>query len=382
VLPKHYKVELLDNTLTPIALVQNFIPLDNQQNYLEYITKLSNYGQCRFRIATKDPLFKTYGDITQPYANFVRVTRNGAIVWQGPVIDNSHRTTNYIQVDALENEYLIKRALLRHDAPDGAGGENYRNFKSGNMQSVIQTLINEAKADYPGTLGRLTAGTIDNPNFPANFTDINNAAIGGQPWQFSDNFQIRFDYRDLFYVINQLGVYAVCDFEITKDFVLNFKSRIGTDKPELVFEAGPYGMVQNFDAPRSGQQMANHLVGVAADTDYNILKAEVTDQASINKYGKTSEVYAYLDVKNINLLRSRLAQQLTLVATPDSELHATLNDKAYPLGQYTIGDGVTLKVNKGTIQVNNLRHIVAIDTLVSTTGQDTIRLVTNIPRPT
>ncbi len=380
-LPKKYKVELLDKDRNPIALVSGFVPIDTSHNFLEYITKLSDYGSCRFRIPTRDKTWTTNGDIALSYANHVRVSRSGSTAWQGVMVNNPIRNSNYIEIQAYEYEYLLKRAIPRRDPADGNGAENYRNFKSGSMDSVLRTLVNEAVIDYPVTLGKLTVGTIVNPTFPTNFTDINNAAIGGQPWQFSNNFQTKFDYRSLYYMIDQLAIYAKCDWEVTKDLVLNFKPRIGADKPELLFEYAKYGSIENYNAPRSGENMANHLIGVAADNQYNILKEEATDQASITKYGKISDVVAYADVKNINLLRSRLAEELRLTSTPDSELHATLNHNAYPLGQYGIGDGVTLKVTNGIIQVNNLRKIVAIDVKVSDVGKETIRLVTNLPRP-
>ena len=58
----------------------------------------------------------------------------------------------------------------------------------------------------------------------------------------------------------------------------------------------------------------------------------------------------------------------------------TLNERAYPLGVYGLGDTVTLRIRDGIIDVDQVRRIVGINVKVHTTGKESIRLITNKPK--
>lgn len=374
-----YQVDILDRSLNYKATIRNLPVLDNQKHFLDYGHVLSGIGKCKFRIGTKDPLLASEGNILTPFKYHVRVKRFGVTVWQGVIVKNPRRNRRFIEVEARSYLYLLDRINIRHDPADGSGGENYRTFKSGTLAAAITALLSEAKADMGAPLSSLTIGTIDNPNFPADFKDATGAALTG-PWTFSNNFQIKFDYRSVFYVIQMLATYGNFDFEVTDDMVFNFKSYIGNKQPQLVFTYGEFGNLEDYDAPLDGDQMANFLQGIAANTDNTILHADQSDQASINEYGRIMGTAAYGDVKNINLLNSRLRQELAQVKTPDPELHLVPNDRAYPLGQYKIGDTVSAKITDGIISVDSARRLVGDDIKVGLTGKEDIRLVTNKPR--
>jgi hypothetical protein len=372
-----YRVEILDSNQVPVTKIQGFVPLDPQGHFLSYKSRLSNFAECRFRIGKNDPKFTQLGNIVQPFASHVRIYRFNILVWSGIVTMNSQRTSNFIEVVARDYLYLLSKVLIRHDT---SGDVNYRTLNSGTMATYIRTLMTEAKADGMAPLTSLTIGTIENPKFPANFTDSNNANIGGQEWTYSANLSVKYDYRDALFVLQSQGVYGVCDFELTKDLIFNFKKFLGTKQPNLMFEYGRWGAIEDYNVPLNGDRMANYLVGVASDVEGTILHVELSDDASIKTYGKVMGVAAYNDVKNINLLRARLASELKLVSTPDAEINITLNDRAYPLGQYGIGDIVTVKIKDGVINVNSQRRIVGIDVDVHVTGKEQIRLITNVPR--
>lgn len=376
-----YTVEILSSSLTYKATVHNLVPLDKSGNFLEYTQKLSDWGICRFRIGTKDPLLASEGDILKPFQYHVRVKRAGVTVWQGAIVRNPYRTRNFIEVEARTYLYLLSRVLVKHDPADGNSGENYRTFKSGFIPTVITTLLGEVTGTQWGStlLSSLTAGTLDFPQFPADFKDSNGTALSGT-WVFSDTFQLKFDYRDFLYVLQLLAAYSNFDFEVTNSFVLNFQKFLGNRKPELVFTYGNMGQIQDYNTPLDGDTQANHLTGIAADNASTILTAEEQDATSINTYGKIMSVAAYSDVKNINLLRTRLREELTQIKNPDPEIHITLNDRAYPLGQYGIGDIVTINIQDHVISVNQQRRIVGINIKVDLTGNEEIRLITNKPR--
>lgn len=378
-----YQVDILYRDLTYKATIRNLAPLDGGKHFLEYDHELSAVGKCRFRIGTKDPILTSEGNILTPFKYHVRVKRFGTVVWQGVIVKNPSRNHNYIEVEARTYLYLLDRINIRHDNPDGNGGENYLTLKTGTMASTIQTMLTNAKADMGAPLTSLSIGTINNPNFPADFKDITGAALSGV-WTFSNNFQLKFDYRSVLYCIQMLAVYGNFDFEVTDDMVFNFKSYIGNKQPQLVFkyhrDRPEANSIKDYDAPLDGEQMANFLQGVAADNNNLILHGDQSDTASIAEYGKIEGVAAYGDVKNINLLNTRLRQELVQVKTPDPEIHVQPNDRAYPLGQYGLGDTVTIDIQDGIISSYSQRRIVGLKVKVHLTGAEDITLVTNKPR--
>lgn len=374
-----YQIEILDKNLNFVAPIRNTAAFNTSGQWLKFTKKLSSWGMCKFRVSTKDPIFTTEGDILVPWKYHVRVRRAGVTVWQGVIIKNPSRTKDYIDVEAYSYLYMLDRVLIRHDASDGKGSENYRTFKSGTMAAQISTMTTEAMTDMGVAISTMTAGTIDNPTFPADFKDAAGTTLSGA-WTFSETFQIKFDYRSFLYVLQTLGAYANFDFELTNDMVLNFKQFIGTKKPEMKFFYGEFGNIRDYDTPLDGDGMANFIQGVAADNEFTIIHYEYNNSASINEYGKISSVAPYADVKNINLLTSRTREEGALVGTPDAEIHVVLNDKAYLPGTYDIGDTVTIQISDHIISTNSARRIVAIDTTIERNGQETIRLITNKPR--
>lgn len=387
-----YRVEILTKDLVPITEVKDLAPLTNG-NVLEYTNRLSNSGMCKFRVGTKDPLLTLHGNILKPYANHVRVWRGRSVVWQGVIINSPHRTPSYIEIEAHTYLYLLDKALVKHDAADGSGADNFRTFKAGTMDAAITAVLNETKTNIGGSnvLTNLAIGTVENPVFPAGYTKLDGTSLAGQAWTFSDEFQLKFDFRTVLYMLQSFGAYSVADFEIAATtnpttgattLTFNFKKYIGNKQPQLTFAYGGTGAIEHYDVPYDGKGMANEILGVAADTSFNILKETQTDTASVALYGKIQTVAAFADAKNLNVLRSRMKEDLVFSALPDDEIHVTLNERAYPLGQYGLGDSVTLDIRDHVIQVNAIRRITGIDVAVHNTGRETIVLLTNIPRDT
>lgn len=382
-MPPKYKVQILDKDLVAVTELKSFRPLDTSGNFLEYEDKLSAWGKCRFRVATHDDALVQYGNILEPFKYHIRVYRDGVVVWCGIIVTNPRRTKKFIEVEGRTYIYLLTKVLVRRDASIAAGDgkDNYRTLSSGTMATAVQNIVTEAKSDAgTGSItSRITLGQIENPNFPSNYTRADNTPLTGG-WVFSDDMTLQFDYRDVYYVLSSLAMYPACDFEITKDLVFNFKQFIGNKTTDVMFEYSNTGSVTDYNAPLNGDRMANDLTGVAADFGNQILHSQKSDEASVSEYGRVQGVAAYIDVKNINALRSRLGEELRLVSKPDSELHVTLNDRAYPLGQYGLGDVVRIKVKDRIVNVDQLRRVVGIDVFVDGTGQETIRLITNKPK--
>lgn len=377
-----YQIEILDKNRNFIAPIQVLAPINSAGDTIYFTQRLSNWGQLKFRVGTKDPIFDAVGDCLEPHKYHVRLKRSGSVIWQGVIVKNPSRNRRYVEVVAYSYLFLLNKILIRHDASvtPGDGLENYRTFRTGTMATAIQTLLTDAIADVgSGPITSITTGTIENPDFPANYTTAANAPLTGT-WTFSSDMTLQYDYRSVFYVINSMAMYPACDFELDENLVFNFKQFIGNKQPTLSFTYGEFGNVLDYNLPRDGDRMANSLMGVAADFGNQILHIEENDNVSQGIYGKIQDVAAYIDVKNNNALRSRLAEELRLISVPDSELQLTLNDRAYPLGQIGLGDIVRVKIDDHVVDFDQQRRIVGINVSVSNNGSDKIVLLTNKPK--
>lgn len=391
--PTYTRIELLDASLNLITWIQTPYPLDSAGSIVQYTKELSDFGQCKFRVSSYDPIFKQFGDILQPHINHVRVNRAGTIVWQGAVLENSKRTKDYVEVIAVEYEWYLNRVLIARTSIDPAtntADNIYRIFSSGTMASAVTTVLNETITTYKGTngvhpLANMTLGQIDNPNYPPNTTNATGGALTGG-WSFGDGSaapQMTFDFQPVLYLLKSFGNVTYADFEIDQNLVFNFRSFLGNDRHyDVNFTWGKHGNATDFNIPRLGQQMANDLIGIATDNNGVILHAEQTDQPSITASGIIQSVAAYSDIKDQATLNARVQAELPLISNPnDSPITMVLADKSYPLGLYDIGDIVTVNVNHDSLTYSAIKRIVGIGVVTDDTSRETISVQMNTPLP-
>ena len=384
-------IEILNSSRQKIAEVKNPYPLTQKGMILRYSHELSDYGQCTFRVSTKDPILSTQGDILIPHQYHIRIKRGTTVVWQGAIVDNKTRNRNYVEVNGAEYEFYLDKKRINQNttAPtswDGGtdtGWKNYRNFETGTMSTAVTSIMNQTIAGYGAQhiLGGMTLGTIENPDYPNYFLDSADFKLSGA-WSFTADVALQFDYHSVKYVLQAFGAYTNADFEITKDLVFNFKKFIGDNRQyDVIFQYGTFGNIVDYDVPRLGKRMTNDLMGIAVDDNGNVLHVSERDSTSINTYGLMEDSTAYTDVKNENILRARLNEELRFIKTPDdSVVNIVLNEKSYPLGQYGIGDIVTVKIKDHVIDFNQPRRIVGITVNLHNTGREMVTIQTNKPR--
>jgi len=378
-------IEILNPSRQRVAVIKNPYPINEQGMILRYSRELSDYGQCVFRVSTKDPIFSQYGDILQPHQYHVRIKRGTTTVWQGAIVDNPVRNKNYIEVKAYEYLFYLSKVLIRRDADNPNTDDDENNFKvfnSGTMAAAVTTVFNNAKEDITTNhiLSSATIGTIENPDYPDNFTTAAGAQLTGA-WSFSSDVAVQFDYHSALYVLKSFGIYASADFELTPDLVFNFKKLIGNRIRGITFTYDTIGTnITDYNFPRLGERMANDIVGIATDDRGNVLHAIKTDSNSINTIGRLQDAQAFTDVKNKNLLESRLANQIKLTVDPDeSPITIVLDEHAYPLGQFNLGDMLWVRVNDHVISYNKERRVVGWTVNLHNTGKEITYVQTNRP---
>lgn len=378
-------VEILNASLQKIAEIKALYPINKAGMVLRYSRELSDYGQCMFRVSTKDDVLEQFGDILQPHKYHIRIKRGPVTVWQGAIVDNPTRNKNYVEVKAVEYLYYLSKILIRRDADNPATDDdesNFRVFSSGTMASAVQTIFQNAITDLGSShiLSTASVGTIDNPDYPDNFLDSTNHPLTGG-WNFSSDVTVQFDYHSALYVLKSFGNYTNADFELTTSLVFNFKKLIGERIKGLTFTYDRVGTnIVDYNFPRLGQRMANDLVGIATDDRGNVLHASKTDTTSLNSIGRLQDARAYTDVKNQNLLDSRMANEIRLTVDPDeSPITIVLDEKAYPLGQFNLGDLVWVKVKDHVIDYEKERRIIGWTVNLHNTGREMTYIQTNRP---
>lgn len=380
-------VEILNNDLEKIAEVRALYPLNEAGTVLRYSKELSDYGECRFRVATKDPFLTQFGDILIPHAYHIRIKRGGTTVWSGAIIDNPERNKNYVEVRGAEYDFYLDKVLIRRDAESvaGDGKNNYRTFNSGTMKTNVTTLMNNAKtdwgSDHPLSGLVVSSSNIENPDYPQGFVNASGSPLTGG-WTFSSFVLLQFDYHTVYYVLKAFGVYANCDFEIDENLNFYFKKFIGTKRLGVTFEYGPRGNVVDYDSPRLGKRMVNDVWGIAADNAGRVLHINQRDENSIQTYGLLQGADAYADVKDKNFLKTRVKEGLQFTKSPDeSPVNVVLDEKGYPLGQYNIGDIVTVRIKDHVINFDQPRRVVGITVNLHNTGRELVNVQTNKPKP-
>lgn len=380
-------VEILNNSQQKVAEIRNLYPINREGMVLRYSRELSDYGMCKFRISTKDPIFDQYGDILVPHQYHVRVKRGREVVWQGAIVDNTERNKNFVEVEAAEYLFYLDKILIRRDADKPATDEDESNFKifnSGTMAANVTTLFNNAVADLGAShpLAAATIGQVDNPEFPNNFLKVDGTPLTGN-WTFSTDMTLQFDYHTALYVIKAFGIYSGADFELTKDLEFNFRKLIGQRVSGITFKYGQIGTnIVDYNIPRYGKRMVNHLIGIAADDEGKVLHDNTAgrDSVSINTYGLLQDAIAFSDVKHRNALAIRLKEEARLISNPEeSPINIVLNETAYPLGQYGLGDIVWVDIQDNVISYKKERRIIGITVNLHETGREMVTIQTNRP---
>lgn len=378
-------IEILNISLAKIAEIKAPYPISQDGMCLKYSRELSDYGQCTFRISTKDTVLSQFGDILKPHQYHVRIRRGKVIVWQGAIVDNPIRNKKYVEVKAVEYLYYLDKILIRRDAdnPGTANDEsNFRVFNTGTMASAVQTLFQNAITDLGSAhiLSTATVGTIENPDYPSNFLDSTKQPLRGG-WNFSSDVTIQYDYHSALYVLKSFGIYTNADFELTTGLVFNFKKLIGQRVSGITFTYNRIGTnIVDYNFPRLGKRMANDLIGIATDDLGNVLHAAKIDTTSVNLIGRLQEPRAYTDVKNQNLLDSRLNNEIRLTVDPDeSPINIVLDENAYPLGVFNLGDIIWVKVKDHVIDYEKERRIIGYTVNLHETGRELTYIQTNRP---
>lgn len=389
------EIWLCDSSLKLITKIPTPYPLDKSGMILRYSKELDYFGTATFRISAYDSLLKTYGDILVPHKNWIKIVRNNATIWQGAIIENTKRTKDFIECVAAEPLWYLSKILINRSSLDpgtGTADNIYRIFNSGTMAAAVTAFINETITTLTSSghaLATMTLGTVENPNYPPNMVDANNKTLTGE-WYFGNGTSaplLQYDFHDILYVLRSFGVYTFSDFYLDTGLVFNFVKFKGSNLTQSITfnwngPDNPASNIIDYNVPRLGQRMINDLYGIATDPNGTVLHYDGSDQASQTTYGLLQGVAAYSDVKDQATLNARIQAELPLISQPDNAaVSVTLNERGYPLGQYDVGDIVSINIQNRSISFKDFRRVVGYTVTVHNTGREFTTVQTNKLQP-
>jgi hypothetical protein len=356
-----YKLYIYDRAGTKLAYVKNLVPLDSGK-VLTFSDYLSSYGELRFRIQTKDPIAEK--NILNPYQNEIKLYRDNKEVWAGVIVNCPHRNSRFIEVEAYTYAWLFKKVQVEHSSAT----PYYREFNSGTIASNITTIFNEGKNRSSSPISDLTIGTIENPNYPWENTS----------WTFTINIMVRYEWADMFQVINSLADMSNADWYVTKDKVFNFVVQAGRDRNDVSLRFGRGGNVEDYDSPLDGTNMVNDLYASSLDKDgSNIIHSNKSDTSTYSDYGRLFGSMIFSDHLSQEMLENRTKILLNLNKKPNTEISLQLNDKALPFGVYELGDLVNVEIKDGPINEFQKRRVIGWKVELLNNGVEQVSIITN-----
>jgi hypothetical protein len=359
-----YKLFILNSLGAKIAHVKNLVPIKGT-TCLEFEDYLSNYGSLKFRIQTKDPLLATT-NIVEPHKYLIRLERDNATVFEGPIVNNPKRNHQFIEVEAKTYAWYLTKVQVNHTAttPD------FRQFNAGTMATAVDTLFDEGVALANSPIHDFTVGTITNPDYPwAKET----------AWTFTTNLFMEFQHQDLFSVISSMANASNADFTVSDDKVFDFKPSIGTTRNDVTITFGRGGNCDDYDSPLDGEGMFNEIVCASFNsTGGSIIRSNVMSDTSLyTDYHRLWAGFMFDESLSPDTLNERAKRLLLLNKIANAQVDLVLNEKAMPMGTYNLGDYIRVNINDGPISFNKERRIIGWKVSVMSNGVERTTLVTS-----
>jgi hypothetical protein len=286
------------------------------------------------------------------------------VVWAGVIVNNPHRNHEFIEVEARTYEYLFTKVQVTHTA-----GEYARVFNSGTMSTAITTLFNEGKAVPSSPISTFTLGTVENPYYPWAKTT---------PWTFTTVYKIDLDYYNLFQALCNFSDITNTDFHVTYDKVFDFKRVIGTDRKDIALTYGRGGNVSDYDAPLDGVNFTNdEIIACREQTTASIIQYSGMDTSTFPTYGRLwgrTLLGDELTQEELNSKGMFIHQHHNKI---NSQTSVVLNEKAMPIGTYSLGDTISVKIVDGPISVNKSVRVVGWKCFITNNGTESVNIITN-----
>lgn len=360
-----YKLYIYNTSGHKVAYIKNLVPLDGTK-VLEFSDYLSSYGNLKFRVQTKDPVLTT--NILEPYKYEVKLYRNQKLVWAGPIVNNTKRNHQFIEVECKTYAWLMTKVQVVNATTED-NGYSYSDYKTGTMATAVTDAFNSGKGFSSSPIASFTIGEITNPNYPWE---------PATAWTFTDTIKMRFEYPSLFGFISSLANVSNADFTVSAEKVFNFKPVIGDSRHDVALVFGRGGNIADYDSPLGGETMANDIiVSSYNESGAKIINKSQQDSALFADYYRLWESQLYNEQISEQVLNERAKRSLAISKIPNAQIDLILNENALPFGTYNLGDYVLVNINDGVIDYDKERRIIGWKVAVYSNGVERATLVTS-----
>lgn len=320
---------------------------------VSYDQRLNTSGQFKFSLSVSD--VKATAANLACGQNYIKYYRGSQLRWSGKIIrretvlqpEESGGITEVINITCVDWLWLLKDRYT-------SASDVHSNQNEG---EIIQDLINDTQALSDGDLGITIGANSSTANRTRTYEDKN----------------VRDAMEQMSSVIDGI------DFEITPDRVLNIYDKKMTDRSNShVFSYGDDAVgtanILTVKEVLDASEIRNDVKGYGKDT----LSTTRSSAASQAAYGLRSGIYSYQDISELATLEGHLDDIIRTNGAPTRQLSVTLAPGKEPLfGTYEIGDVVTIRVNKGVVDIDQPVRIYGWDVTIDNDGVEYIKLLIN-----
>jgi len=303
-----------------------------------YVTEINKAGSCKFSINVRNdkaiaPNFLMY--------NKIIVEKSGVGVFIG-YIETLNASVNVIEVSCLGILSMFNKRIFNASFNTGAGDT---------VQSAFFALLTRANLDVDTGI---TVGTTD-VSKAINKVDFNRSTVAAG-WQ-------------------KLANLAKAEFEITPAKVLNFLTKLGTDKSATIILQYKINQINNsnlrdFNVEVQGSDTANRIHGIG-----NNNKTETkNDLASQAIFGLLAETANFAQTDSNTDLATEVQSSLDNKKLEFYSPSIVVDEQKIDTDTLFLGDTVKIVLNNGFISVDQNERILQKTVTVSDNLREEIKL--------
>lgn len=299
---------------------------------ITYGYRLNRPGPVKFRLSLDHELTTraNVGDETEAV-----VTRNGAVVWRGPiwtVDEQDQKEERYVEFEGLSLEaYLF-----------GMHVTSTLEYSQVDQFDILRGLVDHHQGKPGGDFG----------------IDTSQDTLSGV---LRDRTYHGYELKNIADAAVQLAeVENGFDFDIdpaTRALRCHYPKR-GSRKPDLIWDERT---IRTFGRTIDKTAQASRILGVGAGEADDQLRFSLTDSGALAAFGLTEAVYANLEVSQAATLEAQVRRQLRQRRAPAEAFAITVGTAEPPIFSYQLGDEGQLRWDSPYDPVGKFMRLVGFD---------------------
>lgn len=318
----------------------------------------NDVGRCRFFVPYNDTKLSTTSIPDDAYSEIL-IYRNGTLVWQGIV---------QIVQDVIDGAWVYGETFV--SALGWYGVRYNEDYISTGVGSIITAEYDNIETRTNNFLSaKITQGTIQEPYI----TETTNTLTINRTL-FNENFLLFLKQMVLVAraestaAWEQNAAFNISFSETTPTFT--FSRDVGSDQENVVFELD--SEIVDFNIPRDNRSISNWVKGFAIGEGPVVLSAEYTEPDSQNSWYLREFYPFFANVTAQDDLNSRSENFSLDRKDPRRDMKIKLAAGLTPFDGYALGDSIRVRLNRGRVNIDELRRVVGMEVSIDDTGIENI----------